>query len=159
MQETWVQFLGQEDPLEKEMATHSSILPGESHAQRILVGCSPRGCKELETTEWLHFHFHFEGICTVAGVLGYVVVLFLIFKGISILFSIVAVSIYIPTNKGGGFPFLHTFSNFYCLQIFWWCLCFWICCLGLSQLFFQGASIFYFQAAVTLHSDCWSPGK
>ena len=26
MQETWVQFLGQKDPLEKEMATHSSIL-------------------------------------------------------------------------------------------------------------------------------------
>ena len=26
MQETWVQILGQEDPLEKEMATHSSIL-------------------------------------------------------------------------------------------------------------------------------------
>ena len=27
MQETWVRFLDQEDPLEKEMATHSSILP------------------------------------------------------------------------------------------------------------------------------------
>jgi len=27
--ETWVQFLGQEDPLEKEMATHSSILACE----------------------------------------------------------------------------------------------------------------------------------
>jgi len=26
VQETWVQFLGQENPLEKEMATHSSIL-------------------------------------------------------------------------------------------------------------------------------------
>ena len=26
MQETWVQFLGWEDPLEEEMATHSSIL-------------------------------------------------------------------------------------------------------------------------------------
>ena len=26
MSETWVRFLGQEDPLEKEMATHSSIL-------------------------------------------------------------------------------------------------------------------------------------
>ena len=26
MQETWVQFLGQEDPLENGMATHSSIL-------------------------------------------------------------------------------------------------------------------------------------
>ena len=31
IQETWVQFLGQEDPLEKEMATYSSIL-----ASRIL---------------------------------------------------------------------------------------------------------------------------
>ena len=38
MQETWVRFLGWEDPLEKEMATHSSSLPGESHGQRRLVG-------------------------------------------------------------------------------------------------------------------------
>ena len=29
MQETWVQFLGQEDPLEEDMATHSSILAWE----------------------------------------------------------------------------------------------------------------------------------
>ena len=29
--ETWVQSLGQEDLLEKEMATHFSILPGKSH--------------------------------------------------------------------------------------------------------------------------------
>ena len=29
MQETWVQFLGQEDPLEKEIATHSSIFAWE----------------------------------------------------------------------------------------------------------------------------------
>ena len=29
MQETWVQSLGQEDPLEKDMATHSSILAWE----------------------------------------------------------------------------------------------------------------------------------
>ena len=40
-QETWVQFLGQEDPLEKEMATHSSIFAGESHGQRSLEGYSP----------------------------------------------------------------------------------------------------------------------
>ena len=46
MQETWVQSLGQEDPLEKEMATHSSILPGEFHGQRSLVGYSPWGHKE-----------------------------------------------------------------------------------------------------------------
>ena len=34
MQETRVPSLGQEDPLEKEMATRSSVLPGESHGQR-----------------------------------------------------------------------------------------------------------------------------
>ena len=33
------------------------LLPGESHGQRSLVGCRPWGCEELETTEWLHFHF------------------------------------------------------------------------------------------------------
>ena len=37
MQETWLQSLGQEDPLEKEMATHSSTLSGESHGQRCLA--------------------------------------------------------------------------------------------------------------------------
>ena len=58
MQETWVRSLGQEDPLEKEMTTQSSFLPGESHGQRRLVGYSPRGRKELDTTERLHFHFH-----------------------------------------------------------------------------------------------------
>ena len=56
MQETWDWFLSQEDSLGKEMATHSSILPGESHGERSLVGYSPRGHKELDTTEWLHFH-------------------------------------------------------------------------------------------------------
>ena len=37
---------GQED-LEKEMATHSSILPGKSQGQKNLVGCSPWGCKRV----------------------------------------------------------------------------------------------------------------
>ena len=37
VQETWVLPLGWEDPLEKEMATHSSILPGKSHGQRSLA--------------------------------------------------------------------------------------------------------------------------
>ena len=41
--------------------------------------------------------------------------LFLAFKGISILSSIVAVSIYIPTNSARGFPFLHTLFNIYFL--------------------------------------------
>ena len=51
MQETWVRSLGWEDLLEKEMATHSSTLPGKSHGQRSLVGYSPWGHKELDTAE------------------------------------------------------------------------------------------------------------
>ena len=50
MQEIWVQSLGQEDPLEKEMATHSSILAWRIHGQRTLAGYSPRGCKESDMT-------------------------------------------------------------------------------------------------------------
>ena len=33
------------------------LLPGKSHGWRSLVGCSPWGREESETTEWLHFHF------------------------------------------------------------------------------------------------------
>ena len=32
------------------------LLPGKSHGRRSLVGCSPWGCYESDTTEWLHFH-------------------------------------------------------------------------------------------------------
>ena len=53
MWETWVRSLGWEDPLEKEMATHSSILAWripwmEEH------GYSPQGRKESDTTERLN---------------------------------------------------------------------------------------------------------
>ena len=34
------------------------LLPGKSHGPRSLVGCSPWGRYESDTTEWLHFHFH-----------------------------------------------------------------------------------------------------
>ena len=54
MRETQVQSLGWEDPLEKEMATTPVFLPGKSHGQWNLVGYSPWGCKELDTTEQLH---------------------------------------------------------------------------------------------------------
>ena len=46
MQETQVQSLGWEDPLEKGMATHPLLLPGKSHGQRSLVGYSPWDHKE-----------------------------------------------------------------------------------------------------------------
>ena len=45
-----VQSLGQEDPLEEEWQPTPVFLPGESHGQRILVGYSPWGHKELDTT-------------------------------------------------------------------------------------------------------------
>ena len=83
MRETWARSLGREDPLEKEMEIHSStiawkiswteepgripwrrkwqstpvLLPGKSHGQRSLVGYSPWGHEESDTTERLHFHF------------------------------------------------------------------------------------------------------
>ena len=41
IKETWVQFLGQEDLLEKGLAADSSILPGKSHGQRSLASYSP----------------------------------------------------------------------------------------------------------------------
>ena len=53
MQETWVRSLGQEDPLEKGMATYSRFLSGEFHGQRNLTGYSPWGRKESDGTEGL----------------------------------------------------------------------------------------------------------
>jgi hypothetical protein len=50
VQEMQVRSLGQEDPLEEEMATHSSILAGKPHGQRRLAGYSPWGHKEADTT-------------------------------------------------------------------------------------------------------------
>ena len=42
-----VKSLGQEDPLEKGLSTHSSTLSGKSHGQRSLVGYSSWGCKRV----------------------------------------------------------------------------------------------------------------
>ena len=43
--------MGQEDPLEEEMVTNSSILPGEFHGQRGVVGYSPWGLKVSDMTQ------------------------------------------------------------------------------------------------------------
>ena len=61
----WVQPLGLEDLLEKEMATHSRILAWKIHRQRSLAGYNPWSCKELDTTEractWAAFAKTYEG--------------------------------------------------------------------------------------------------
>ena len=59
MLETQFRSLGQEDPLEKEMATHFSTLAWKipwTGAGWTLV----HGATELDTTEQLHFCFHFN---------------------------------------------------------------------------------------------------
>ena len=57
MQEVWFCSLGWEDPLENEMATHSSVLAWEiRQGQRSLAG-TVHGVTELDTTEWLILNF------------------------------------------------------------------------------------------------------
>ena len=56
MQKIWDRSLGWENPLEKAMATHSSILAWRiPHEQRSLVGYGPRGHKESDTS-WATKH-------------------------------------------------------------------------------------------------------
>ena len=64
--ETQVWALGWEDPLEKEMATHSSILAWRiPWTKRSLVGYSPWACKESDTTKWLTHTHHSLLICSI----------------------------------------------------------------------------------------------
>ena len=55
MWETWVRSPGGEDPLEKEMATHSSIVAWRIPGTGSLVGCHLWARNESDTTERLHF--------------------------------------------------------------------------------------------------------
>ena len=54
MREAWVQSLGREDDLEKEMAIHSSILAWKIPWIEEPVGYSPWGRKESDTTQQLN---------------------------------------------------------------------------------------------------------
>ena len=59
-QETWVQFLGRKDPLEKGWQLTPVFFPGEFYGQRSLAGYSPQGCKELDMIERLTLSFKIE---------------------------------------------------------------------------------------------------
>ena len=50
MQEIWVRFLGLQDPLEKEMATHSSILAWKNPMDRGTLWATVHGVAESDTT-------------------------------------------------------------------------------------------------------------
>ena len=60
MQETWVQSLGSEDPLEEEMAIHSSIVAWSPQGQRSLAGYSAWDHSESYMTEQLSTAQHKE---------------------------------------------------------------------------------------------------
>ena len=53
-QETWVQSLCWENPLEKEWQPTPVFLSGEFHGQRRLAGYSPWGGKESDITHTIH---------------------------------------------------------------------------------------------------------
>ena len=50
--DTWVQFLGREDPLEKELATHSSIPAWRIPWTEEPGGLQSMASQESDTTEW-----------------------------------------------------------------------------------------------------------
>ena len=60
VQETWVQSLGREDPLEKKVATHSSILAWKiPWTEEEPGGLQSIGSQRVDTTEQLHFYLLF----------------------------------------------------------------------------------------------------
>ena len=70
MWETRVRFLSWEDPLEKEMAIHFSTLGWKIPWTEDLIGYSPWGRKESDTTERFHFPFTFLSPNKEGGVLA-----------------------------------------------------------------------------------------
>ena len=91
------------------------------------VTTNDRNNNNKKTLHWntqVHIYFQvsgfgFEGTCPGVWLLDHMVSLVLLFKAIPVLFSIVTVPIYIPTNSVGGFPFLHILANTCYLLGFW----------------------------------------
>ena len=81
LQETWVQSLIWEDPLEEGMTTHSSILAWRTSIERgaLWATYSPWHCKESDTTERLSTHIQITvySSCSVLNILWLYLYLFL----------------------------------------------------------------------------------
>ena len=84
------------------------FLPGESQGRGSLGGCRLWGHTELDTTEMTQQQ---QQDCWII----HTMLLFSVFWGMSIPFSIVAAPIYSPTSSVGGLPFLHILASICCL--------------------------------------------
>ena len=107
MRVTRVRSLGWEDPGRREWQLTPVFFSGESHGRRSLAGYSPRGRKELDTTERLHFHYKQKLLVTNIVTIGrkwtgmtmcFLVLLLLIPKYLGITFDACLISISIK-NK------------------------------------------------------------
>ena len=88
---------------------HSSV-DGHTGCFHVLAIVNSAAVKTGIHVSFQVMFFFFPDICPEVEFLDHMVALFLVFKGTSILFSIVSASVYIP-NSAGGFPFLHTLSS------------------------------------------------
>ena len=70
MQETWVPSVGQEDPLEKGIATHSSILAWRIPWMQEPDGLQSMGCTESDMTEQLKLSLLLFALCISHGVIN-----------------------------------------------------------------------------------------
>ena len=73
---------------------------------------------EVHVSFWILVFFGYMPRSEIAG--SYSRSIFFFFWGTYVLFSIIAVPIFILTHSVGGFSFLHTLSSIYYLQPFWW---------------------------------------
>ena len=67
MRETGVRSLGQEDPMEREMATHSSTLAWKIPWTEEPGRLQSMGSRRVDATERLHFHFSLSRIGEGSG--------------------------------------------------------------------------------------------
>ena len=63
---TWARIFWNNNGMTTKLTSYV-LLPGKSLGQRSLVGCSPWGLEESDTTEQLHFHFSLSSIGEVNG--------------------------------------------------------------------------------------------
>ena len=124
-QETWVQSLSPEDPLEKEKQTTPVFLPEEFHGQRSLMGYSLSQTRlNNKTTTTLQimllqtFIYRFLcgqmlsfilGICPRVKLLGYLITSYFTFLDTAKLFSKLALSFYILCSNICWFQILRIF--------------------------------------------------